>query len=220
MCNRSSNAFSSAFSLARIFSVLCFLSVSSWVSCERNAMTCTVNRRLLSTKHPGNYLKHPDLLHTRMNRWKKTCSCWIERSSPQTFMWSSNSYYLRYLLVAYSWQGCAILCFGYIFCNSYQQNKAHHSAKQHFMVPLPVPQRPFLITGVGFYHKTADNYDGFRCKLCHFYHFTKLVHFIPYHSNIAAQKMIRCFENTLCVTMVYLCIRLALSYIYDVRVIV
>jgi hypothetical protein len=80
-------------------------------------------------------------------------------------------------------------------CDSCQRNKAHHTTKQNFMVPLPVPERPFQIVGVDFITQlptTTASFDAVCVIVCHF---TKLAHFIPCHTSITAKEFAELFRK-------------------------
>ena len=80
-------------------------------------------------------------------------------------------------------------------CDKCQRNKAHHSVKQKFMLPLPVPERPFQTVGVDFITQLPTTVSGFDAICVIVCHFTKLAHFIPCHSDIDARQFAFLFRK-------------------------
>jgi Integrase zinc binding domain/Integrase core domain len=72
-------------------------------------------------------------------------------------------------------------------CDKCQRNKAHHQIKENFLVPLPVPERPWSTIGVDFITQlpvSEGMFDAIAVFTCHF---SKMVHLVPCHSNITSE---------------------------------
>ena len=93
------------------------------------------------------------------------------------------------LRMAYWWPAMDIDVRTYVQeCDKCQRNKTHHQIKENFLVPLPVPERPWSIIGVDFITQLPVTLRGFDAITVFVCHFSKMVHLVPCHSNITSAE--------------------------------
>ena len=100
------------------------------------------------------------------------------------------------LKTLYWWPGMGTDAQKYVHaCDKCQRNKAHHQLKEHFLAPLPVPERPWMVVGIDMITQlpvSRRGYDAIGVMVCHF---SKMVHLTPCTSDLTSAGIYAMFRR-------------------------